>query len=206
MSNPLPSDLGAVTVLDDGAEAPRPRRADEATVAGDEPAADLFIMHPGIGVCGGTASHDGGTLHTRFLERVQAAASLTSPCVGPAQVSIRAGEKVRSLSKHSFKRATIYYVSSQQHHTQTWTAALKPSDKAVKAYVARCKADYPRKEWLDAGEIYENWLEQWEAGRLPRGHPCMPNAPGGAAADTFPTTDDAWEIQKHVRGIYLTKL
>ena len=50
MSNPLPSDVGAVFVLDQGADEPRPRRPDEATEAGEAEEQDYFIVHPGIGV------------------------------------------------------------------------------------------------------------------------------------------------------------
>ena len=66
-------------MLDDGAEAPRPRRADEAMEAGDGQEPKLFIMHPAIGVCCVAASHDGESFVHAPRERVQAAASCTSP-------------------------------------------------------------------------------------------------------------------------------
>ena len=49
-TNPLPCDLGAVWVFEEGAEAPRPRRDDEATVSGTEPDQDIFLIRPVIGV------------------------------------------------------------------------------------------------------------------------------------------------------------
>ena len=50
-SNPMPEDLGMTMVWDKGAEAPRPRREDEATESGaeiDHP--NLFLVMPAIGV------------------------------------------------------------------------------------------------------------------------------------------------------------
>ena len=46
-----PADLGAVSVWDEGAEAPRPRREDEVTVVGRDPKEyNLFVIAPAIGV------------------------------------------------------------------------------------------------------------------------------------------------------------
>ena len=50
-ANPTPADLGEVYVWDDGAEAPRMRRQDEATVDGVDPKEyNLFVVCPAIGV------------------------------------------------------------------------------------------------------------------------------------------------------------
>ena len=70
MSNPLPADIGSVWKLDEGAQAPRPRRPDEVTEAGDQQKQDYFIIAPGIGVSTTDHSHDGTNRLAMHRERL----------------------------------------------------------------------------------------------------------------------------------------
>ena len=70
VANPTPADLGDVYVWDDGAEAPRMRRQDEATVDGVDPKEyNLFVVCPAIGVRTERAS-TGDVLRARREGRV----------------------------------------------------------------------------------------------------------------------------------------
>ena len=107
---PYPADFGRVLVWEAGAEGPRPRRPDEATVDGEEDDhPDRFIIGPAIGVrslahhvpCALRAMHDRAR---RVLARVP-------------QVAIRAGESLRTLSDSSFKKSNVWWgVSASPAH------------------------------------------------------------------------------------------
>ena len=90
-----------------------------------------------------------------------------------AQVSIRANEKMASLSRTSFKKSNSFYVIERATQQQLWTCMLPPSHPSVRAYAVRDKRDYPNENALDHGDIIDDWLERWEAGAW-KASPTMP--------------------------------
>jgi hypothetical protein len=107
---------------------------------------------------------------------------------------------LRALTKHSFKFSVVWQTTSASNTNEEWSVQLKGSHPAVKAYVARNKTNYPQKQWLDATEIFDGWLEKWEAGRFGKDHPQLPTVVGGAAAECYPSADESWDIWKNMRG------
>lgn len=121
------------------------------------------------------------------------------------QLAIRKNEKLRALTRHSFKASTVYHVTSQSSPDEMWTVALKPSDPAVKAYAARDKREYPRPGWQEPGDIVDEWLELWGSGRFGKAHAQLPAVVGGEAAESYPSGDQAWEVWKFARGTRSTR-
>ena len=103
------------------------------------------------------------------------------------------------MTVHSFKKSMAWYVTSESSPNEIWTVTLPGSHASVKAYVARDKRGYPHPELQDIDEIFDNWLEQWSAGRM-KNSPTLPTVVGGAAGEAFPQIELAWEIWRHARG------
>ena len=106
-----------------------------------------------------------------------------------SQVSIRANEKLRTLSSHSFKKSHVFWVIERTNLDVIWSCVLPESHVAVKEWRARDKRSYGHENFLDHGDIMQSFLERWERGAL-EGSPVLPTAAGGKAGAAFPLRED----------------
>ena len=112
-------------------------------------------------------------------------------------MTIRNGERLRSLVKKSFKKSHVWWVTSRKHSNQLWSRELPRSCKAVKAWQVRDKTDYPEQKWLDHGDVFDYFLDEWLAERLKQS-PCLPSRVGATGA-IYPSMEDVEDRWRYIR-------
>ena len=93
---------------------------------------------------------------------------------GCAQVAIRAGQKMNALTSRSFKYSTTWYVVERSTPNLLWSCSLLWSHPSVVAYQVRMKQNYPPEFLLDHNEVFQQWVELWEAEEIGKNDDRMP--------------------------------
>ena len=105
---------------------------------------------------------------------------------------------MNALTSHSFKKSDIFHVVERSDLNVKWTCKLPKTHAAVKSYMIRDKTEYPTAFAVGHGELFNAFVEKWEAGQL-RSAPLMAKNDGKAGA-SFPSEDEVGEIWAFIRG------
>ena len=118
---------------------------------------------------------------------------------GCTQVAIRAQQKMNALTTRSFKYSTTWYVVERSSPHMLWSCSLLWSHPSVVAYQVRKKQNYPPEFLLDHTEVFQQFVELWEAEVIGKDDDRMPKNDGKAGA-AHPPLEEVHEFWKHVRG------